>query len=144
MRTNVTFQHPAKFVPLSGADGILSVGGARWLVLLLCQVAGLRVDDELCQEDWGVVLFASHDGKPFWVGLSAWPDQEEGWLVHFHHHHNAWIQRFSKAGRAALERLVAEFHAVPASDPQVSAIAWCEDCEIRRAEAHGASTPSKG
>jgi hypothetical protein len=52
MRANVTFPPPAKFRPLSGDDDILSVGGARWLVLILSQIAGLQVDAELCQEDW--------------------------------------------------------------------------------------------
>ena len=72
MRTNVTFRHPAEFVPVSDADGILAVGGAQWFAALLRRVPALEVDEDLCQEDWGVVLLVRRNQRKFWIGLSAW------------------------------------------------------------------------
>ena len=62
MRTNVTFRHPAKFVAFSDEDGVLAASGAGWFVDLLRRVPALEVDDDLCQEDWGIVG----------IGLGAW------------------------------------------------------------------------
>ena len=109
MRKNVTFRHPAEFVPVSGGDGILATAGAGWFVPLLRRIDGLSVQGELCQEDWGVVVFAERSGKRFWIGLSFWPDGEQAWLAHFHHHSFAWLQRRSAAGKRELERLVSDF-----------------------------------
>jgi hypothetical protein len=65
MRTHVTFRHPAEFVPISDEDGILAVSGAQWFAELLRGVSGLQIEEELCQEDWGVVLFARRNRKKF-------------------------------------------------------------------------------
>jgi hypothetical protein len=32
----------------------------------------LKIEEDLCQEDWGVVLFARRKRKKFWIGLNAW------------------------------------------------------------------------
>lgn len=141
MRTNVTFQYPAKFVPLSDEDGILAVGGAQWFVALLRRVAGLEIKDDLCQEDWGVVLFARRDQMRFWIGLSAW-DSENEWLAHFHHGSLAWLQRFSRSGKGALQSLLADVHGVLASDPAVCDIIWYEESEVSKPESAGFPTPS--
>src|SRR5687768_8224690 len=116
MRNNVTFRYPAEFVTVSEDDGILSVAGADWFVSLLRRIAGLSVRSELCQEDWGVVVFAERGGKRFWIGLSFWPEDEPAWLAHFHHHSFAWLQRWSAAGKRELERLVSDFQSVLASE----------------------------
>src|SRR6516162_6681702 len=103
MRTNVTFRHPAEFVPLSVEDGILAVSGAQWFAALLRRIRGLEIDEDLCQEDWGVVFFARRNQKKFWIGLSAW-DSEGAWLAHFHHGSFARLQRFSSSGKKELKR----------------------------------------
>src|SRR5437868_5003327 len=72
MRTNVTFRHPAQFVALSDEGRILAVNGALWFAMVLQRVPALQIDDDLCQEDWGVVLFARRRNKTFWIGLSGW------------------------------------------------------------------------
>ena len=85
MRTSVTFRHPAEFVGDSDdGGGILAVSGAYWFVELLRRVPRLQIDQNLCQEDWGVVVFARRNSKHFWIGLSAW-NSEGAWLAHFHH-----------------------------------------------------------
>ncbi len=43
MRTNVRFNHPSKFVPVSEDDGVLAVEGAQWFVALLQQIPRLEV-----------------------------------------------------------------------------------------------------
>src|SRR6266480_712439 len=108
MRTNVRFRHPAEFVPVSDEDGILAVSGAQWFVSLLRRVPGLEIDDELCQEDWGVVAFVRRHQKHFWIGLSFWPDGEHTWLAHVHHRSFAWLQRLSPSGKIELNRLVSD------------------------------------
>ncbi len=141
MRTNVTFQHPAEFVPVSENDGILSAGAADWFVSLLRRVDGLLIRGCLCQEDWGVVVFAERAGKRFWVGLSFWPDGESAWLAHFHHHDFAWLQRWSRAGRHELACLIGDFHAVLASEPVIHNIAWYYERDLMRADAPSSATP---
>src|SRR5262249_12351962 len=111
MRTNVTFRYPAEFVPLSDQDGILAVSGAQWFAALLARVPGLAIDNELCQEDWGVVVFARRNQKKFWIGLSFW-DVGGEWLAHFHHGSFPWLQWFSSSGNDELKRLLADVHAM--------------------------------
>ena len=53
IRDNVTFQHPATFVPVAEAEGIMSIDGAAWFVDLLGRIPRLVIDPDLCQEDWG-------------------------------------------------------------------------------------------
>lgn len=143
MRTNVTFHHPAEFEPLSDEDGILAVGGAQWFVALLLRVPGLHIDGELCQEDWGVVVFARRNGKRFWVGLSAW-DVKHTWLAHFHHGPFAWLQRLSPSGKSELRSLVSDVHAVLADEPAVSNVVWYEEGEMRKPQPAGFRTPVGG
>jgi hypothetical protein len=140
MRTNVTFRHPAAFVPLEEGNDVLAVAGAEWFAALLQRVPGLQRDGDLCQEDWGVVVFVRREEKSFWVGLSPW-EGENTWLAHFHHGSFAWLQWFSAAGTNALRRLVSDVHAVLANEPTVSDIVWYEESQIRKAEPIGFPTP---
>jgi len=94
MRTNVTFRHPAKFLGIEDVDaGVLAVRGAHWFAKILTRVPHLELDRKLCQEDWGVVLFARRNQNKFWIGLSAW-DSDGAWLAHIHHGSFAWLQWF--------------------------------------------------
>jgi len=87
----------------------------------LHRIPGLEVDDDLCQEDWGVVVFAQRGRRRFWIGLSSW-DSEGMWLAHVHH--RTWLQRFTRSGKAALDRLLVDVHAMLTSDPVISNVAW--------------------
>jgi hypothetical protein len=138
MRTHVTFRHPAGLVPLSGEDGILSVAGAEWFVSLLKQVPELAVRSDLCQEDWGIVVFAERTEKKFWVGLSA--EEEGAWVSHFHHDSFAWLQRFSPSGNRALQRLVQDFHRVLANQAAVSEITWYREDDMMK-QGSGSGSP---
>jgi hypothetical protein len=144
MRTNVTFRFPMEFVPFSvEEDRILAVAGALWFVALLRRVPGLQVEVDLCQEDWGVVLFARRDRKKFWIGLSGW-DLQNAWLAHLHHGSFAWLQRISSSGKCALQRLLADVHGVLASDPGVSDIVWYEENELNKPRPAGFPSPVEG
>lgn len=141
MRTNVSFRHPAEFVPVSDVDGILAVDGARWFVTLLTRVPHLQIDGDLCQEDWGVVVFARRNEKSFWVGLSEW--EEDGfWLAHFHHASFSWLQRFKSSGKQELAHLVSDFHRVLIEEPDVSEVTWYEQREMRKAQPTAHSSPA--
>jgi len=144
--TNVTFRHPAEFVDTG--EGILAVGGAQWFAALLLRVPGLEIDEDLCQEDWGVVLFARRNRKEFRIGLSAWYaekenapvwDAEEGWwLAHFRHglwvpwRWASWFQRLSSSGKNELKRLLVDVHEVLVSEAAISDIAWHEDDDMNK------------
>ena len=132
--TNVTFRHPAEFV--DAGEGILAVSGAQWFAALLPRVPGLEIDHDLCQEDWGVVLFARRSRKEFWIGLSFW---DEGcWLAHFHHggwvpwRWASWFQRLSSSGKNELKRLLVDVHEVLVSEAAISNIAWHEDDDMNK------------
>ena len=143
MRTNVTFCHPFEFVPLSDKDGILAVESAQWFAALLRRIPGLDVDEQACQEDWGVVFFARRNQKQFWIGLS--PSEKEGaWLVHFHHGSFAWLQRFSSSGKHELNRLLTDAHEILTSEPEISNIAWYEESEMTKPQPSKYSAPGKG
>ena len=142
MRTSVAFKYPAEFVPLSDEDGILAVSGAEWFVSLLRRVDGLSVQTELCQEDWGVVVFAERAGQRFWIGLSEWPDDEPAWHAHIHHDSFAFLQRWSAAGKRELERSASDIHSVLASEPKVRDIAWYHESDMNRAHAPSSATPN--
>jgi hypothetical protein len=144
MRTNVIFRYPAEFVLLSPEDGILSVDGVDWFVSLLQRIPGLQIEPELCQEDWGVVAFAQRNGKRFWIGLSSWPDEEQMWLAHFHHHSFAWLQRWTTSGKDELQQLVLAAHAALCGDSTVSRLAWYRERDITKAHAHGSPSPIEG
>jgi hypothetical protein len=144
MRNNVTFRYPAEFIPLSENDGILATRGADWFVSLLRRIDGLSVGDELCQEDWGVVVIAERGGKRFWIGLSFWPEGEQAWLAHFHHRSFAWLQRWSTSGNRGLDRLISDFHSMIESEPLVRDIAWYHEREMTKANAESSATPNVG
>ena len=141
MRTNVTFHHPAEFVAVSDEDGILSVAGAQWFVALLRRVPALEIDEQLCQEDWGVVISARRAQKKFWIGFSMWPEGEHAWLAHFHHGSFAWLQRFTSSGQSGLGHLVSEVHRVLTHEPMVSGVLWYDESQMRKAEPDGFATP---
>jgi hypothetical protein len=143
MRTNVTFRHPAEFVSTSDEDGILSVNGGQWFAALLRQVPGFEIDEDQCQEDWGVVFFAQRNQKKFWIGLSAW-SSEDKWIAHFHHASFAWWQRFGSSGKNELKHLLAGVHEVLASETAISDIAWYEESEMHKPQPAGFPTPFMG
>jgi hypothetical protein len=144
MRTNVTFRHPAEFVgDQDDGGGVLAVSGAHWFAKLLSRVHGLELDKDLCQEDWGVVIFARRNQKKFWIGLSAW-DSEGAWLAHFHHGSFAWMQWFSSAGKNELKRLLADVHDVLASEPAITEIAWHEESDMNKPQPAGFPSPVEG
>ncbi|MGN6725083.1 MAG: hypothetical protein ACTHLZ_04135 [Tepidisphaeraceae bacterium] len=140
MRTSVTFQHPAAFVPVSDEEGVLATRGAGWFVELLRKVPGVEVDGELCQEDWGVVVFVRRRRRTFWIGLSRGTPTGP-WLAHVHHGSWAWWQRFSPAGKSEFASLLAELHRVLASDPMVSGIGWHEEKAMRDRVPSAFATP---
>jgi hypothetical protein len=146
MRDNVTFVHPAPFIGLTsdGDDGILAVAGAHWFAELLRRIPGLDVQAELCQEDWGVVVFASRGPARFWIGLSVWPDLPQGWLAHLHVGPFSILEHLrgvAKAGRAALPALAGDLHRVLSTDAAVSGITWYREKEMGHADPPGAPTP---
>lgn len=142
MRNNVTFRYPAEFIPESEDDGVLAAASADWFVSLLRRIDGLSVQDELIQEDWGVVVLAERVGKRFWIGLSLWPEGETAWLAHFHHHSSAWLQRWSAAGKREFGRLVSDFHSVLATESAVCDIVWYHESDMRSVDAQSSTTPN--
>lgn len=144
MRDAVSFRYPAPFVPLSEQDGVLASGGAGWFCDLLKRVPALTVSDELCQEDWGVVIFAQRNDWRYWIGLCLECDGEEGsWLAHIHHASFAWLQRLRPRGREALQGLIADIHAVLTSTPAVTEIRWFSEVNLSNRNAAGAPSPSE-
>jgi hypothetical protein len=140
MRTFITFQHPAEFVAVSDEDGVLAVSGAQWFATLLRRIPEIQVEEDLCQEDWGVVFFVRRNQKKFWIGLSAW-DAEGSWLAHFHHGSFAWLQMFSSSGKKELKRLLADVHDVLTSEPTITEIAWYEESEMSKPQPTGFPIP---
>jgi len=144
MRTNVTFRHPAEFVgDQEDGAGVLAVSGAHWFAELLKRIPGLQLEKDLCQEDWGVVIFARRNDIKFWIGLSAW-NSEGTWLAHFHHGSFAWLQWFTASGKKKLKCFLAEMHDVLASDPAITDIAWHEESEMSKPQPVGFPTPVEG
>lgn len=139
MRTNVTFRHPAEFIgDEESGGGVLVVQGALWFATLLRRVPGLELDEDFCQEDWGVVFFTRRNQKKFWIGLSA-SHFDGDWLAHFHH--GSFLQSFRSSGKNELKRLLADFHDVLASEPIVTEIAWYEESEMTKPTPAGFPTP---
>jgi hypothetical protein len=133
IRNTVTFGYPAEFVEAE-AEGILSVEGAGWFVDLLGKIPGLAVDGDLCQEDWGVVVFGARDGLRFWFGLSFWDEGE--WIAHVHH--DRLLQRFRATGRTGWSAVIVDLHDVLDGEPSVSDVRWYFDGEVGDG---GTSTP---
>lgn len=141
---HVGFRHPAKFVPVSDEDGILSVEGAQWFVSLLQHVPDLEIDEELCQEDWGVVVFVRRNQKKFWIGLSMGIEGEGMWLAHCHHGVSAWLQRITSTGKKELRHLVSDLHAALTSEPAIMNVIWYDEREMRKPRPNGYTTPFEG
>jgi len=141
MRNKVLFQHPAEFVPNQDTEGVLSVDGAIWFLEILQVIPGIHVDEERCQEDWGVVFFARRNGSRFWIGLSAWMDDDADWLVHVHHRSFAWFQRWSRSGRDEFKQLVLDLHRVMESQAEVSNLRWYNRQELESGHGEGSPCP---
>lgn len=139
MRHQVIFRHPAEFVPLSEDEGILGTNGAAWFVSILRGIPDLEIDEELVQEDWGVVVFVVRSERKFWIGISFLDESE--WRAHVHHGVFSWFQHFTPSGRAAFRRLVVDLHEALARTPEVSAIAWCTQREVDSPPPRGVATP---
>lgn len=101
----------------------MSTDGAGWFVDVLRRVPRLVVDPDLCQEDWGVVVFAARDGFKFWFGLSFWDEGE--WLAHAHH--RGVLQRFRAAGKAAYAAVISAFHVALAEQDVMAEVTWYLD-----------------
>jgi hypothetical protein len=144
MRTYVTFRHPAEFVSDSeDGGGVLAVRGAHWFAALLRRIPDLQIDEDLCQEDWGVVFFARRNQKKFWIGLSAW-DSNGAWVAHFHHGSFAWLQWFSSSGKNELKRLLADVHDVLSSEAAITDLAWHEESAMSKPQPAAFPTPVEG
>jgi hypothetical protein len=124
--TYVTFRHPAEFV--DAGEGILAGSGAQWFAALLLRVPGLEIEGDLCQEDWGVGVFARRNRKKLSIDLSFW--DEGRWLAHFHYRPFAWLQRLGSSGKNELKRLLADVHEVLVSEAAISDIAWWRTPEV--------------
>jgi hypothetical protein len=143
MRNNVTFCHPAPFVRYSEQDGILAASGADWFANILRKVPALQVDPKMCQEDWGVVISVSRNGKRFWVGLSMWPEGESAWLAHFHQRTFAWLQRITSAGERELDALIGDVQDTLLRDPSISRLTWYREADMNTARPNGSPTPAE-
>ncbi len=126
---------------VSDEDGILDVSGAEWFASLLRRVPNLAVDQDLCQEDWGVVFFVRRGRYKFWIGLSAWI-ADGTWLIHLHHGSFAWLQWLSTTGRSELGHLILDVHKVLINDPEVTEIAWYVESEMSKPWPAGFPTPA--
>lgn len=141
MRNNVSFLYPEEFEPVSDEDGILSTQGAKWFVALLQQIADIQVETELCQEDWGVVIFVRRNQKRFWIGLGMC-ESDYAWLAHVHHHSFALYQRLSRSGNDELERLIKDLNDVLTADPKVSCVQWYREKDMNSCNPIGSRTPN--
>lgn len=143
MRNYAIFHYLPEFGADSDEDGILTVEGAKWFLKLLRRIPEIHVDENLCQEDWGVVFFANRDCGRFWIGLSLWPDGECAWLVHLHHHAFAWLQKLSRAGREKLNRLIIDLSRVLSTDSMVTDIQWHRDSDMKKGKPQGTASPNE-
>ncbi len=139
IRNHVTFRHPAPFIPVSEEDGIASIDGVGWFVDLLRKIPRLEIRSELCQEDWGVVIFGTRDRFEFWFGLSFWEEHE--WLAHVHH--SGLFKRFRAAGKAAYSALISDLHEALRADESVTDPTWYLEAEMNRGRV-GEGRPDPG
>lgn len=127
MRNTVIFHHSAPLVVVSDEDGVLSVEGAGWFLDLLGTIPGIDLDQDVVQEDWGVVVRARRAERSFWIGLSTMGEHE--WVAHVHHDSFAWLQRFSAGGRAARAALVGDVdHALRIAN--ASGLKWFDESDL--------------
>jgi hypothetical protein len=141
MRTNVTFRHPAEFIPVSEDDGILAVAGAALFADMLRRIPGLDVSAPLVQEDWGVVATVTRNGCRFWIGVSLWPEGEGAWLAHVHHGSSAWIQRLTAKGKEELQKLARDLHATLDADVAVQDVVWFRESDMTKPAPDGIANP---
>ena len=139
MRTHVTFRHPADFTPFSDEDGILAVNGAEWFTAILRRVPNLQIDNDLCQEDWGVVVFVRRNADRFWIGLSYWDDGV--WLAHVHQNSSLLRRWFSRSEPAQMSCLQHDIHRALVRDDAVSDVTWYEEKKIDEPNATGFAQP---
>jgi hypothetical protein len=138
LRTQVIFEYPARFVGTDADNGgVLSVKGAQWFLSFLKSVPDLEVDPDLCQEDWGVVIFAKRNRRKFYIGLNS---MDEGqWLAHIQY---GWVTRFRPSRKRELLCLVMDLHRVLSLYQSVKAIAWYTEKEAFKGyTSKGHSTP---
>ncbi len=127
MRTTVSFEYPAPFVGTEADDaGVLSIKGAGWFASILSSIPELEVDSDLCQEDWGVVVFTKRRKMPFhfffWYGMAEEPTHS--WVAEVRHGGLFGLQRFVPKGQQELNRLVHDFNETLIHNPNISNIAW--------------------
>ena len=114
MRNTVAFAIPNVRWPdetnEENCSDVLLIKHATWFLEILRRIEWLKIDPELCQEDWGVVAFASHDKLQFWIGLSfgSGSDNEGDWLAHVHHGSFSVVQRYTKRGKQAFQQLAVD------------------------------------
>jgi hypothetical protein len=130
VRTHVFFDCQIEFQAVGDAPDVLSVSGAEWFRGLLQRIPRLKIAQQLCQEDWGVVFFAARDRCEFWIGLSVGDHETGEWLAHCHHGSFRWRQRWSQFGRDGLRCLVVDLHQTLGQDPACTRIVWMTDREI--------------
>ena len=127
MRTTVSFEYPARFVGTEADDaGVLSIKGAGWFASILGSIPELEVNPQLCQEDWGVVVFTKRRQIAFdfffWGGLAE--DPISSWVAEVRHGGLFGLQRFMTKGQQELRFLVQDFHQTLTRNTQISNLAW--------------------
>ncbi len=131
MRTNVTFRHTAKFVPLSDEDGIIAVNGAQWFAALLRRVQALEIDENLCQEDWGRRVICPTQ----WTKVLDWTKCVER-KRHMARPLSPWFTGVVAAVRFVwqerIEAFVGRCSPALAGDAAISDIAWYEESEMHK------------
>jgi len=139
MHTDVRFFYVAPFVAAQEDEAIFGVAGAGWFVDLLKRIPNLTVNEDLCQEDWGVIVFMQRNGKKFTVGIAPCFDrsEENEWWSQFSHAPLAWIQRASRSGNDELAKLITDFHAVLTQESAIKDIAWYDKFQ----QGPGAASP---
>lgn len=136
MRTNVSFRYPA---PCSDHEEIFSVDGAQWFIEILQAIPGIQIDNNLCQEDWGVVVFVQRNDARFWIGI-GYRDEEE-WLAFCKPTAASWLPWRRRDYRREFGNLVEAMHDVLKNDASVSEIVWYEEPAMRTPNPKGFATP---
>jgi hypothetical protein len=137
IRNHATFRHPEALEAHPDELDTLTIAGVDWFVDVLREIPRLAVDRELCQEDWGVVVFGRRDGFTFWFGLSYWDEEE--FVAHVHH--RGLLQRFRAAGRVAYATTIADLHVALSQHHSITHVAWHYESELDRSTSRGAASP---
>jgi hypothetical protein len=128
MKKAASFEYPAPFIGTDEDEGgVLSVNGARWFASILNTISGLEVDSDLCQEDWGVVIFVKRNKNPFdvflWGGMS---ETANLWIVELRYGGIFGFQRFWPDARLEFARVLHDLTEALNHDSSVSNIQWFE------------------